>query len=323
MKPLELIHVKLDYFDGEGAGAAPAAAEGPGEQGEQLLAEAAARNGRHKKADPFENVVFGKQPEPQPDKGSDSQVAADPQGVKTSERTLDDKRRAYDELINGEYKEFYTKDTQNLINRRFKETKDLEKQVADAKPVLDMLMQRYGAKDMASLQTAIEGDSAYWQEAADDAGMSVSQFMEFQKLQRENRALLQQQEAVLNQQRVDQQLALWSREAEALKQLYPNFSLEAEAQNPDFINLLQSGTPMEHAYKVLHLDEILNNERNVTAANTEKQVMDNIRARGQRPQEAGLNSNNAITYKTDVSAMSDKEILEMARRANRGDVIQL
>ena len=323
MKPLELIHVKLDYFDGEGAGAAPAAAEGPGEQGEQLLAEAAARNGRHKKADPFENVVFGKQPEPQPDKGSDSQVAADPQGVKTSERTLDDKRRAYDELINGEYKEFYTKDTQNLINRRFKETKDLEKQVADAKPVLDMLMQRYGAKDMASLQTAIEGDSAYWQEAADDAGMSVSQFMEFQKLQRENRALLQQQDAVLNQQRVDQQLALWTREAEALKQLYPNFSLEAEAQNPDFINLLQSGTPMEHAYKVLHLDEILNNERNVTAANTEKQVMDNIRARGQRPQEAGLNSNNAITYKTDVSAMSDKEILEMARRANRGDVIQL
>lgn len=323
MKPLELIHVKLDYFDGEGAGAAPAAAEGPGEQGEQLLAEAAARNGRHKKADPFENVVFGKQPEPQPDKGPDSQDAADPQGVKTSERTLDDKRKAYDELINGEYKEFYTKDTQNLINRRFKETKDLEKQVADAKPVLDMLMQRYGAKDMASLQTAIEGDSAYWQEAADDAGMSVSQFMEFQKLQRENRALLQQQEAVLNQQRVDQQLALWSREAEALKQLFPDFSLEAEAQNPDFINLLQAGTPMEHAYKVLHLDEILNNERNVTAANTEKQVMDNIRARGQRPQEAGLNSNNAITYKTDVSAMSDKEILEMARRANRGDVIQL
>ena len=323
MKPLELIHVKLDYFDGEGAGAAPAAAEGPGEQGEKLLAEAAARNGRSKKADPFENVVFGKQPEPQPDKGSDSQDAADPQGVKTSERTLDDKRKAYDELINGEYKEFYTKDTQNLINRRFKETKDLEKQVADAKPVLDMLMQRYGAKDMASLQTAIEGDSAYWQEAADDAGMSVSQFMEFQKLQRENRALLQQQEAVLNQQRVDQQLLLWSREAEALKQLFPDFSLEAEAQNPDFINLLQSGTPMEHAYKVLHLDEILNNERNVTAANTEKQVMDNIRARGQRPQEAGLNSNNAITYKTDVSAMSDKEILEMARRANRGDVIQL
>lgn len=323
MKPLELIHVKLDYFDGEGAGAAPAAEEGPGEQGERLLAEAAARNGRSKKAGPFENVVFGKQPETQPDKGTGSQDAADPQGVKTSERTLDDKRKAYDELINGEYKEFYTKDTQNLINRRFKETKDLEKQVADAKPILDMLMQRYGSKDMASLQTAIEGDSAYWQEAADEAGMSVSQFMEFQKLQRENRALLQQQEAFLNQQRVDQQLLHWSQEAEALKQLFPNFDLEAESQNPDFIHMLQSGTPMEHAYKVLHLDEILNNERNVTAANTEKQVMDNIRARGQRPQEAGLNSNNAITYKTDVNAMSDKEILEIARRANRGDVIQL
>lgn len=324
MKPFKLFHVRLDHFDGEGAGAAPAAAEGPGEQGEKLMAEAAARNSRANRTDPYANVVFGKAPEQTAEdtNGSEkSQAAADKKDVDTSERTLEDKRKAYDDMINGEFKEFYTKDTQNMINRRFKETKALEKQVADQQPIIDMLMQRYGATDTESLMSAIEGDSAYWQDAADDAGMSVSQFMEFQKLQRENRALLQQQEAYVNQQKVDQQLAQWTQEAEAIKQSYPNFNLEAEAQNPEFIRLLQAGTPMEHAYKVLHLDEILNDERNVTAAYTEKKVIDNVRARGQRPQEAGLNSNNAITYKSDVASMSNKDILEIARRVKRGESI--
>lgn len=325
MKDLQLFHVKLDWFDGEGAGAAPAEGtqSGPGEQGEKLLAEAASRNRANKKADPYKNVVFGKQPDAQQEgKAEEGQAAADGKGVTTSERTLEERRKAYDDFINSaDYKEFYTRDTQNMINRRFKETKALEKQVNESQPIIDMLMQRYGTKDAASLMEALEGDSAYWQDAADEAGMSVSQYMEFQKLQRENRALLQQQEMAVNQQKADQQLAQWTAEAEAIKQNYPNFSLEAEAQNPEFIRLLQAGTPMEHAYKVLHLDEILADTRNTTAAFTQKQVTENIKARGQRPQEAGLNSNNAITYKTDVSSMSKADILEIARRAKSGETI--
>ena len=320
----KLFHMKLDYFDGGegGASAAPAAAaEGPGEQGEKLLAEAASRN-RAKKADPFANVKYGKQPETQQtEPAADTQDAAATADNSATSSTLEEKRKAYDELINGEYKEFYTRDTQNMINRRFKETKALEKQVAESQPVIDMLMQRYGVKDTGSLMTAIEGDSAYWQDAADEAGMTVSQYMEFQKLQRENRALLQQQEMAVNQQKADAQLAQWTREAEAIKASYPEFNLEMEAQNPEFIRLLQAGTPMEHAYKVLHLDEILGQERATTAAYTEKQVIDNVKARGHRPQEAGLNSNNAITYKTDVDAMSKADILEIARRVKRGETI--
>ena len=129
------------------------------------MAEAASRNRASKKADPYENVVFGKQPEAQEPEGEAevSQDAADAQGVVTSERTLEERRKAYDEFINSaDYKEFYTRDTQNMINRRFKETKALEQQVADAQPVIDMLMERYGSKDIASLMTALEGDSAYW-----------------------------------------------------------------------------------------------------------------------------------------------------------------
>lgn len=321
MKRFILRPIDLKHFDGEGAGAAPAEGQtGPGEQGERLLTEAAARNRANKKADPYENVVFGKSPETGAQGEAQQDAAATADNSATS-NTLEEKRAAYDALINGEYKEFYTRDTQNLINRRFKETKALEKQVADSQPVIDMLMQRYGVNDTESLMTALEGDSAYWQEAADDAGMSVAQYMEFQKLQRENRALLQAQEAAINNERANQQLAQWTMEAQNLKGVYPQFDLETEAQNPDFIRLLQAGTPMEHAYKVIHMDEILNDARTTTAAYTEKQVVDNIKARGSRPTEAGLNSNNGITYKADPSNFSGQDVLEIARRVRRGEKI--
>ena len=316
MKRFKISLIDLKHFDGEGAGAAPAGETGPGEAGEKLLAEAAARVPGANKKDAFANVVYGKQ------EGSEEpQAAAAAAEQKSAERTLEEKRKAYDELINGEYKEFYTRDTQNLINRRFKETKALEKQVSESQPVIDMLMNRYGVKDIADLQTALEGDSAYWQDAADDAGMSVQQYMEFQRLQRENRALLQKQEEAINSQKAQQQLAQWTHEAEELKAAFPDFDLEAEAQNPDFIRLLKAGTPMEHAYKVIHLNDIIGQERMATAAYTQKQVVDNIRARGARPTEAGLNSTNGFTYKTDVNSLDTKDVLEIARRSKRGEKI--
>ena len=75
-------------------------------------------------------------------------------------------------------------------------------------PVIDMLMQRYqiGDGDMGKLSQAIENDDAYWSEAAEEAGMSVEQYKQFQKLQRENEALLRQQRQRQNDQRAQQQL---------------------------------------------------------------------------------------------------------------------
>lgn len=318
MRRFKISLIDLKHFDGEGAGAAPAGETGPGEAGEKLLAEAAARRPGANKKDAYKDVVYGKAPEGE---STEPQAAAAQAEPKAAESTLEEKRRAYEELINGEYKEFYQRDTQNIIKRRVGEMKDLKKQVADSQPVIDMLMQRYGTKDLQSLQDAIENDAAYWQEAADNEGMSVAQYMEFQKLQRENRALLMQQEAVANQQKVDQQLAQWTNEAQNLKATYPQFDLEAEAQNPDFIRLLQAGTPMEHAYKVIHFDEIVGQERMATAAMTERQVVDNIKAKGARPSEAGLNSSNGITRKADVDSLSKGDVLEIAKRVKRGESI--
>ncbi len=329
MKIKKLLKLNLHYFEGDGAGAAPSGNEsGFGETGDKLLAEAAAQN--HKGANPKrQQLSFETKPEADPAKKAEApapeeSAAGTPSeegAIKTTSSTLEEKRKAYNDLINGEYKEFYTQDTQNIIDRRFKQTKELEAYKDENGPIIDMLMQRYGVQNSADLTKALENDEAYWSEAADAAGMSVSQYMEFQKLQRENRALLSQQEAMMNAQKADQQYAYWTREAQALSEKYPGFDLATEAKNPDFVSMLAANVPMEHAYRTIHFDEIADALVNNAVAATQKQVTDDIRARGSRPQEAGLSSSNGIERKVDVDKLSGKDLRELARRAERGEII--
>ena len=195
----DLADINLALFDGgapaggEGTGAAAPAGQAEIKGGSQA-APGNTRRGRPGGT----SVLYGKQPaeagggdsrEQQP---SDAGREKEPE-VQTTSNTLEEKRRAYRALVEGEYKDFYTEDTQRIIDRRFRETRDLEQQAARVQPVLDMLMQRYKIPDgdLSKLTKAVENDDAYWSQAAEEAGMNVEQYKQFQKLQRENAALLQ------------------------------------------------------------------------------------------------------------------------------------
>ena len=154
----------LHQFEGgEGGAAAPAA----GTMGDSQ--SAAPVNTQRGKSG--ENVLYGKQAV------TDTQDAPSDAGkaetdVKVTSNTLEEKRKAYRSMVSGEYKDVYTEDTQRIINRRFSDMKALQKQLDDAKPVLDALRERYGVEDAKDLLNAIDSDHAYWAEAADEAGMS-------------------------------------------------------------------------------------------------------------------------------------------------------
>ena len=329
-----LLGIRLNLFDGGaaagGAGAGAAASgegEGSGAQGEVKASPVSTRRG---KSGEYRNVLFGKQgtaqagaqAEGQNEQSSD---AGRKEGdVITTSDTREAKRKAYRELMNGEYKDIYTEDTQRIIDRRFHEVKGLEEQVGKYQPVIDLLMQRYqiGDGDMAKLSQAIENDDVYWSEAAEEAGMSVEQFKQFQKLQRENEALLRQQRQQENSQRAQQQLQQWYGEAEQLKGLYPSFDLNAEVKNPQFLSMLRAGVPVQHAYEVIHMEQIKAGVAAMQAKATEKQVVDGIRAKGARPQENGTTAQSAFTVKDDVSKLSRKDRAEIARRAARGEHIE-
>lgn len=300
----ETLRVNLSLFDGEG---------GEGSTGESANVSYAAG----KKSGEYSNVKFGIQEnaeqEGAADLSSDSNVTSN---------TLEERRKAYHDLINSdEYKELYTEDTQKMINRRFKETKNLEKQVAEVKPLLDLLYQRYGANDVESVTKAIESDDAYWENAAYDAGMTVEQYKRVQKLERENRALIEAQNAMHQSQMVDQQVNTWVSEAEQMKDQYPDFDLNTELLDEQFTRLITNGVPLRHAYEVLHMDEIKQNITKSTADMTTRNVVENIRAKGSRPLENGISSQGAFTVKSDVTKLTKKDREEIVRRTARGERI--
>lgn len=340
MKSENLLNIRLDLFDGgaaaggDGAGAAaPASQNGDGAKGGSKAAPGSTRRG---KSGEFQNVLFGKQSAPaaagegggQEGQQQSSVAGSDKDkqpGVTTTSDTLEARRKAFQDLVNSEeYKDIYTEETQRIINRRFRETQNLEQQVARNQPLIDMLMQRYKISDgdIGKLTAAIENDDAYWSEAAEEAGMSVEQYKQFQKLQRENAALMRDQQQRRSQQAAQQQLQKWYGEAEQVKGVYPSFDLNAEVKNQQFLSMLKSGVPMQHAYEVVHLDDIKAGVAKMQAKATERQVVDGIRAKGARPQENGTTSQSAFTVKDDVGKLTKAERAEIARRVARGEIIK-
>ena len=330
-----LLDVSLRLFDGEGGAAAPAAGEGASGDGNKGGSQASPAPTRRGKSGGFQNVLFGKQgdeptaagDEPGPEgKAQPSAAGKGKEGdVVTTSNTLEDRRKEFQELVNGEYKDIYTEETQRIIDRRFREARNLEERAAKQQPVIDMLMQRYKIADgdLGKLAAAVENDNAYWSEAAEEAGMSVEQYKQFQRLKRENDALLRAQRMRQSQQAAQQQLQKWYSEGEQVKAVYPDFDLGAESKNPQFISMLKAGVPVQHAYEVIHMDEIKAGVAQSTARQTEKQVVDGIRAKGNRPAENGTSSQSAFTVKDDPHKWTKQDRAEVARRVARGETIKL
>ena len=86
--------------------------------------------------------------------------------------------------------------------------------------------------------------------------------------------------------------------------------------------MLRVGVPMEVAYHAKHHSEIVTSAVNTAREQTEKNVVNNIRARGARPQENGTQSQSSFTVRDDVHNLSRAERAEIARRAARGEVIK-
>ena len=284
-------------------------------------------SGRRSKAGEFENVVFGKQEGTAADDATSLEAEGKPTGagntdVTTTSNTLEERRKAFNDLINGEYKDIYQENFQDVFNRRFKQVKGMEADLAAQKPILDKLMARYGVDDVAQLDKALTEDTEYWESVAEQHGMTVEQYHAMQKLERENEELRAIRQRQIGQQQFQQQIDSWYQEADRVKELYPSFDFKTEAQNPEFLSLLKNGNSVEHAYKVLHFDELTQNAARVAAQTADAQAQARMKQKASRPSENGTSSKSAVIVKNDVSSLNAKERAEIVRRVARGETIK-
>mgnify|MGYP006923204188 CR=1 FL=1 len=321
-----MFKVDLQLFnDGGAAGGAEGSAATATENAPKVENKPSGSNRRSKSGE-FDNVVFGKQEGTTATETTSLDTEGTPKGagkadVTTTSDTLEARKKAFNDLINGEYKDLYQENFQQVFDRRFKQVKGMEADLAAQKPILDKLMARYGVDDVAQLDKALTEDTEYWERVAEEKGMTVEQYHAMQKLERENEELRAVRQRQIGQQQFQQQIDDWYKQADKVKELYPSFDFKTEAQNPEFLSLLRNGNSVEHAYKVLHFDELTQNAARVAAQTADAQAQARIKQKASRPSENGTSSQSAAIVRNDVSSLTRAERAEIARRVQRGEKI--
>ena len=272
------------------------------------------------------------------DAGSSAAPAPEQQQQQTAtneQKTVTPAQKAadFEKLIKGDYKAEFDARAQQIIDTRFKDYKALESQAQQLKsldPVLDLLSTKYGVdrNDLTALTKAMEDDKSYFEDEALKRGMTVEQYKQFRTVERENLELRRASEARQRQEQADQIISRWNQQTEDCKKVYPNFSLEAEATNPQtgkrFEALLKSGVDVRTAYEVIHKDEIMSNAMSYTAQQVQQMTVNDIKARGMRPAENGGSGRGAANMTTnDPSKLTRADREKLARRAMRGERIEL
>ena len=321
----KLFKVDLQMFNDGGASGAEASTASI-ENAPKVETKPSGSNRRSKSCE-FDNVVFGKQEGTTADEATsltpegNPSTGAEEGNVKTTSNTLEDRRKAYNDLINGEYKDIDQARFQEVFDRRFKQVKSIEADLAAQKPILDMLRTRYGVENVADLQKALTEDTEYWERVAEEKGMTVEQYHAVQKLEQENAELRKIREREVAQGKFQQQIDTGYKQADAVKEIYPSFNFKAEVQNPQFLELLKSGVGVEHAYKILHFDELTNDAARVAAQTADAQAQARIKSKASRPSENGTSSKSAVIVKNDVGSLTRAERAEIAKRVQRGEKI--
>lgn len=306
-----MFNLNLRLFDGEGASAGAPAPENS--TGEKETASAAGKPRANK--NPLANVMYGKQVQ------EENQDAAGKNEAETQVVASTDRGAEFEKLIKGDFKDEFDKRVQKIVNSRFKETRTLREQLEKAQPVLDMLLSKYGAKDLDSLAKAIEEDDGFYEDEAYQRGMTVAQLKEVKRIELENQRIKDELSHRAEEEQKQRQVAQWVKQGEEVQALYPAFDLMTEFDNKDFADLLLKGIDVKTAYQVIHQDEIMSSIAQNAAKDAQRATVDSIKANTARPVENAAGHSASVVTKPDVHSLTKADRAEILRRVARGEKI--
>lgn len=264
--------------------------------------------------------------------GSGSEKGEGGQGEEAKKLSPAERRRAFGQMMSGEYKDLADEMMQNAVQ--------IAAQNLEASPemrgLLEAIAEKYGtdATDLTALTDAIRNgvvkDDAYFEKIAMEKGISVKTAREMDKLEIQNKRLTAQQQAAQQMQkaaaeraRIAQIQAQWDAEADALKAKYPEFDREEVLANPEVEKMMRAGCSMEAAYRAAYFDRLMARQTAETAQQTEQGVLNRVQQRASRPAENGTRPGGAVQTHLDVEHMSRKDREALERRVLRGEIITL
>lgn len=263
-------------------------------------------------------------------------VATGAEGEQTATATADDQTAASDDdwetLIKGKYKDQYSKAVKSAVSKRFKHQQDLEGRINAIDPIVQAIAQKYhiapnpdGSIPIAALTNAITNDDSLYAEEAMQRGISVEDVKREKALERENASLRSQVEAT-------QKNAEWEsilQQSQQLKQVYPDFDLEAEMTDANFGRMLVTmqnagiSNAVQTAYEVTHRDHIMGGAMKYAVERTAAKVSNAVQSGIKRPVENGTGGQAATSQvgTTDIKNLTLPQINDLISRARNGEHI--
>ncbi len=232
-------------------------------------------------------------------------------------------------LKKGDYKEQYDRDVKAAVDKRFKSAKAAEDNLAKMQPLMQALATKYGkdVSDIDGILQASNDDDSYYEQAAYDAGLSVSEYRQ-QEAQRRELAELREAKAQIEREKEwNSRVTVWAQQAEAAKASFPGIDLREEMNHPEtgkqFLGMLMSGVPVQTAYQAIHFNDLVTQSSTIAAQQAQQATVNSIRANGMRPVENGLNAQTPVSQKVDINGLTDKQVNDLLERAARGEKITL
>lgn len=249
-----------------------------------------------------------------------------------AEKTPEERRRAFGEMVQGEYSDVF----QEMMQRAIDKATENIRQNPQVARLTQALANAYGVDtdDMDGLIEAVENgrvkDEKYYEDLAQQRGVSVKTARELDKMESDlkrsntrNAQLQAMQQEATRQQRVSQIQAQWEAQAAQLKTQYPDFELQEVLANEQVADLMRRGVSLPDAYRAAYFDHIMQQATAQTAQKVEQGVAARIQQRASRPGENGTRPGGAVTTHVDVASMSRRQLEDLERRARRGEKITL
>lgn len=231
-------------------------------------------------------------------------------------------RPSFEDLIKGDYKAEADKYINGIVRSR---VKDINATVKSQGDILSIVAAKYGmdTSDLNALKDRVSNDDAYYEDKAMEEGLTVEQYKRIAQAEAKSKEYEAQLQAQEQERQMQAQTEEWLRQAESVKQTFPDFDLRAEMQNPTFQQLILQGVNMQSAYVAMHDAEILQGAMRYTAQEVRKATADDIAAKGARPRENASSSQAATKLSTDVSKLTRADREALSRRALSGEIVNL
>lgn len=206
---------------------------------------------------------------------------------------------------------------QQIVSDRLRrQGKEQEDYMAKLEPGLQIIAAKYGVEvkdgriDPDALSKAIQDDDSLYEDKALELGVDRATAKHITQLEQEKARAEAEQAKQQRDMELREHFMKMQQAEPAMKQIYPNFDLQRELQNPEFFRLTSPdvGLTVQEAFQALHYQELQQQQNEVVAQKVKAELANSIRSGRSHPRENGGSAvGTTVAGIPDFSKMSSEE----------------